>query len=1149
VVGANASVGQPVAATQFSGNGIPTDSCTAGRSVSAVLSSVVTMAGQLVDLMTDEVIISCVGVDAFVRGRSYARTGRVSDIQVREPQRVVLASVRGTRPAPYRTIVQFTGDRRDIEANGVCTCPVAADCKHVAATLLAARGLGPPALAGVPAQSSATRPPWELPLAAVVEAFAVEQRAEGTPIALQFEAVATSRSAGYRRTQDAVSSGPSRVRIRPVVPGRSGGWVRSGISWRDLPYDVWNPRVRAHRQALQDIYSAYLSRGTGYGSYADHPVFLDDFGPLLWPLLARAADAGVAFVPVKPAPGPITLAAAPATVALDVRRPSDSEAVHLQVSVTLGGVVVPADAMRLVGRPAHGVVIDPMMQPESPGTGLLLAALAEPLSEPVANLLSAAGDIEIPPHDVDRFRRDYYPRLRQAITVTSSGGGVDLPEVCPPRLLLRVAYSPDSPHEVSLTWWFAYRIGDQTTLVAMGDPRPQLGVRDLPAERLLVRALELPTERLSQLWTELGAVRRLAPTVCLSGLDAVCFTTELLPTLIAGDQVDVEVEGEPTPYRHSETAPLIQVSATETKGESDWFDLGITLTIDGEDVPFQRLFAAIAQGETHLILDSGMYFSIERPEYAELRRLIDEAKSLQDKESSRLQLSAYQAGLWADLARLGVVEEQSERWARTVKGLLDVDTVPLPRAPDGLVAKLRPYQREGFGWLTFLRDHGLGGILADDMGLGKTVQALALLCRAAEQEPSAAPFLVVAPTSVVHNWGLEARRFTPGLRVVCVGETQRRGGVQLAERTKDAHIVVTSYALLRIDFEAYDALPWSGLVLDEAQVVKNYQAKTYQCARRLTAPFKLAITGTPLENNLMDLWSLLSIVAPGLFPNPQHFTEHYRRPIERGTAPELLATLRRRVRPLMLRRTKEQVAAELPPKQEQVLEVTLHPRHARVYQTHLQRERQKVLGLIGDMDRNRFAIFRSLTLLRQLSLAPALVDERYADVRSSKVDAFLEQVTEVVREGHRALVFSQFTSFLALVRQRLDEEGVDYCYLDGQTRDRGRQVASFKAGIAPVFLISLKAGGFGLNLTEADYVFVLDPWWNPAVEAQAVDRTHRIGQDKTVMVYRLVAVGTIEEKVMELKARKQDLFDKVMDGNALLSAPLTAEDVQGLFGL
>jgi SNF2 family DNA or RNA helicase len=329
--------------------------------------------------------------------------------------------------------------------------------------------------------------------------------------------------------------------------------------------------------------------------------------------------------------------------------------------------------------------------------------------------------------------------------------------------------------------------------------------------------------------------------------------------------------------------------------------------------------------------------------------------------------------------------------------------------------------------------------------------------------------------------------------------------------------------------------------------VKNHQAKTYHAARRLPAPFKLAVTGTPLENSLMDLWSLFSIVAPGLYPSPQRFSETYRRPIERGESPELLARLRRRVRPLMLRRTKDQVVAELPPKQEQVLDVVLDPKHQRVYQTHLQRERRKVLGLLDDLDGNRFEVLKSLTLLRQLSLAPELVDPAYAGIPASKVEVFVETLGEVVGEGHRALVFSQFTGFLRVVRDRLDSEGIRYSYLDGRTRNRAERIEEFKTGDAPVIRISLKAGGVGLNLTEADYCFILDPWWNPAVEAQAVDRTHRIGQDKTVMVYRLVAAGTIEEKVMELKARKQSLFDRVVDEDAVMSAPLSVEDIRGLF--
>jgi SNF2 family DNA or RNA helicase len=513
-----------------------------------------------------------------------------------------------------------------------------------------------------------------------------------------------------------------------------------------------------------------------------------------------------------------------------------------------------------------------------------------------------------------------------------------------------------------------------------------------------------------------------------------------------------------------------------------------------------------------------------------------------------LRISRYQAGLWEELLELGVVDEQSERWSRTVEGLLALDAVPAPRPPASLAAELRPYQQEGYAWLSFLWDAGLGGILADDMGLGKTLQTLALLCRARAAGDLPDPVLVVAPTSVVHNWAREAARFAPALRVVTVDATEKRRAVPLAEHVAGADLVITSYALFRIDADAYAGLPWRALVLDEAQFVKNHQAKTYACARRLAAPVKLAITGTPLENSLMDLWALLSIVAPGLFPSPQRFTQFYRVPIERGDHPELLATLRRRIRPLVRRRTKDQVAAELPPKQEQVLEVALNPRHEKVYQTHLQRERRKVLGLVDDLDAHRFVIFRSLTLLRQLALDPALVDDAYTGIRSSKADAFTEQLREVVAEGHRVLVFSQFTGFLRTIRGRLDAEGVPYAYLDGRTRDRAGRIEEFRTGRAPVFLISLKAGGFGLNLTEADYVFVLDPWWNPAVEAQAVDRTHRIGQDKKVMVYRMVSAGTIEEKVMALKERKQALFTRVLEDGDLLSGALTAEDIRGLFG-
>jgi SNF2 family DNA or RNA helicase len=296
----------------------------------------------------------------------------------------------------------------------------------------------------------------------------------------------------------------------------------------------------------------------------------------------------------------------------------------------------------------------------------------------------------------------------------------------------------------------------------------------------------------------------------------------------------------------------------------------------------------------------------------------------------------------------------------------------------------------------------------------------------------------------------------------------------------------------------------------------------------------------------MELWSLLSITAPGLFPRPERFTEHYRRPIERDKDAERLTRLRCRIAPLMLRRTKEQVAPELPDKQEQVLELDLAPRHRRVYDAHLQRERQKVLGLLDDPQANRIKIFRSLTLLRQAALDASLVDEAHAGLGSVKLDTLVDLVTDIAAEGHRTLVFSQFTRYLRSARARLEQAGLATCYLDGTTKRRDREIERFRSGDAPAFLISLKAGGVGLTLTEADYCVLLDPWWNPATEAQAVDRVHRIGQTKKVMVYRLVARDTIEEKVMALKAVKAELFAGVLGGDAFESGVLTDADIRAL---
>jgi hypothetical protein len=928
----------------------------------------------------------------------------------------------------------------------------------------------------------------------------------------------------------------------------------------------------------------------------------------LWPVLDQAHVAGLPFVyrgkqGAVPPPGT-------AELRLDVTTEGTTLLIAPVIKADDGLDAVP---LRFIGTEGHGVIYAERESAAGRREGsqgeltmFRLARLTHPVPAQLQQLALADERLVVPEAGQAAFLSRYYPRLRRQATVTSSDGSFTAPEISGPSLVVHADYA--SGHRVDVRWEWAYQVGDSELRAALGTGRDPF--RDPDAEARVLAGIGLPPGSLgvpreatvravppgftggpfgpgpsssgpfspgsfgpgslspgsfgpgsfgmapdgsqAALLATMGATAgKQGPAVTLRGLDAMAFSTEVLPLLEGRDDVRVEVTGQVPDYHEAGDSLEIALSTGERDGERDWFDLGITITVEGREVPFTDLFVALAHGQSHLLLADGAYFSLDKPELTALARLIGEARALQDQPDDGLRISRFQAGLWEELAGLGVVAHQAAAWQTQVRGLLSVDEIDAAPVPAAINARLRPYQVAGFQWLAFLWSHGLGGILADDMGLGKTLQTLALLQHAkdtwrdGENRP---PFLIVAPTSVLGNWAAEASRFAPDLAVTVVSDTLGRRGGTLADVTDGADAVVTSYTLLRLDFEAYGAKRWAGLILDEAQYVKNYLSKAYQCARRVRAPFKVAITGTPMENNLMELWSLLSIAAPGLFPSPDRFRDYYARPIEKSGNAELLSQLRRRIRPLIMRRTKEQVAADLPEKQEQVLAVELHPRHRKLYQTHLQRERQKVLGLLDDVNHNRFTILRSLTLLRQLSLHAALVDAEHADVPSAKIDSLLEQVEDVVGGGHRALVFSQFTRFLRIARAKLEANGVECCYLDGSTVNRGAVISSFKEGTAPVFLISLKAGGFGLNLTEADYCFLLDPWWNPATEAQAVDRTHRIGQTRNVMVYRLIASGTIEEKVMALKARKAELFSSVIDSEGAFSSALSADDIRALFG-
>ena len=861
--------------------------------------------------------------------------------------------------------------------------------------------------------------------------------------------------------------------------------------------------------------------------------------------------------------------------------------------------------------------------PELPeGVELALIPLVEPLDAASESLISA-GTVHIPAAERATFQKEYLPALSRSIPSLTPDPALALPRVKPPHLVLEISFDEQVRHDAQLSWRWEYPLNpfaeDSAEEASAQDSAGASDVYSLPV-------FGYPGEEGGEIRDErfearvLRSVRAiLAAHPALSGLEERRIegweTRELLsailPKLRRVSAVQVRFNGTPPQFVEA-TDALIEITVSEGNSR-DWFGLGIAVKVNNWTVPFAQIFEALDRGADRILLGNGTYFSLRRPEFKTLRTLIAEARELNDA-GGELRINRHQAGLFSELESLAASVHTTARWDAQVRSLLQLvecledaeesteensekgtekaldkgaqgssapqktsrQVIAQRPVPAGLQATLRPYQVEGFQWLSFLYEQRLGGILADDMGLGKTVQALALLAHAIEEHSTAAPgepfapFLVVAPTSVITNWAAEAERFLPEAKVVTITETTA-GKTPLAERIAGAHLVLTSYTLLRMDEDAYTGYArtlgrtvdeftgehsapegWGALLLDEAQFVKNTGTRAWSIARAMPARTKIAMTGTPIENNLMELWALLAIVADGLFPSARAFRDLYARPAESGEDPAhaaaTAARLRRRIRPLMLRRTKELVAAELPAKNDTRVNLPLAPGHRRIYDTHLQRERQKVLGLLEDMDKNRFTIFQSLTLLRRLALDAALIDsEAYAGVSSVKRDYLVQQLPDLLEKGHRVLVFSQFTGYLKSISARLAEEGIGHLYLDGSTRNRAEVIEAFTSGQEPVFLISLKAGGFGLNLTEADHVFIMDPWWNPAAEQQAVDRIHRIGQDKEVHVYRLVAEGTIEEKVMQLKESKAALFDAVVGEGEFASAAVTAEDVRELF--
>ena len=1091
----------------------------------------------LSSLLPDEDLRRRYGTPTLDRAWDYVRRGNVlscsheidsdGDLDIR-------GEVAGSTSAPYVVTIAAGVDERGLWMFGRCSCPVHDGCKHMLALLLTVRD-----------EQQRSRPDrarrWERQLSTLLDELddraAQAAAVPDKPLALQVDLKAPTRGTGFR-AWSATSPVRGMLRLRPLQRGARDNWVRTGIGWTDVPY---LDRRRGHPPeqvaALNDLLSAQraASRQLYFGAEPHLP--LGSFGPDEVTLLQRAVEAGVEIVPGA---GISTVSLVPpVTLRVDVHAPTGEDA-RLQLGVEAAGEWYAAAELDVLGA-GHCLAL---WSADGDRWAVTLATLDHAPGPDVRRLLAAGDALRVPAADRDELLGEYLPRLHRHVPVISTDGTVEVPETPVPRLVLGVEWA--AADQVRISWTWRYRVGRDDRVYALSEVRGLRGVRRPEEERVLLDRLVLDDEQTYHLCRAHAREHGLHDTHVFRDAHAILFAEQLLPGLRG--QVEVDELGTQPAYEELHGEPVIRFAVREDaddRSRTDWLDLEVEVTVDGVPIGLATVLEALTKGMDRVILRNGRHVRIDRPEFARLAAMVEAAAELRDQPDGGMRVGHRDLGLWDELAEVGLVDQQAAQWVHAAQALRTLDTLP-DVEPVGLKAELRTYQQEGFRWLAYLWQSGLGGILADDMGLGKTVQTLALVAHARDR--GAAPFLVVAPTSVVSMWAAEAAQFTPGLDVRMVEESSGRRGCSIASVHAGADVVVTSYTLFRLEASDYVAQEWGGLVLDEAQTVKNHQGKTYQAVRRLEAPFRLALTGTPMENRLLELWSLLSIVAPGLYPWPQRFAETVAVPVERLGDREVLDRFRRRIRPFLLRRTKELVAADLPDKQEQVLDVSLTPRHREVYDTHLQRERQTVLGLVDDdFDRHRIAIFRSLTRLRQLSLDAALIDDEYDGIGSAKIDVLVDHLLEIAAEGHRALVFSQFTSFLTRVRSRLEREGLASSYLDGSTRHRKEVVDGFRQGDDPVFLISLKAGGVGLTLTEADYVFVLDPWWNPAVEAQAVDRTHRIGQTRPVMVYRLVATQTIEEKVMALKARKAALFAQVVDGDAMMSGPLGADDVRALF--
>ena len=1092
--------------------------------------------------MSDRAIQRVTGGNAFLRGRLYARRKAVENLKEREHEVSGNISVR-TADEPYKTSVKHIEDGDSWESS--CTCPgwrgPTGHCKHVAAVMVALRDeVRPPRPKGQQQQQSKKKKKTEpVHVPGTVSAGGKRRRprrrrrggaGEGGALEVMSPRELQAKRGEARGPLDAwlpaealdkpldfeyrMTVRPASITVTPVLAGsRSAVPINDALGSFNMVSIDERPLFRAlARNANRGQATTAELRGEDAAEVLE---MLSDRRVLLEPASMELRFANEALRPrieLDPVNADTLRVRVVFYLESNKRRFALSSGAWFEG--TPGWQI---DTTEGVARPVSELVTPAWLQrlyrsPAMVQTHEELPALLGEYIPRVAALLGA----ELPDLSSVADLVDQKPRFE----LKANGDIIDA------RVRLYVRYEDQE---------FDVPPDDIPSPLAVLPPkkgrgRPRVVRRDVGAEMSGVQALLNQNFEVSESGEELVA----------SGDDAIAFWTQGIGELpeewdrfVPDDLVDVTV-------RDESVTPQMRVSSGV-----DWLNLDMAFTAGGAAVREEELRACLEHGRRLVQLEDGTYAPVDPEKVGDVLTRMAEIYATAGMKD-KLPLS--QAGRVQDLLKM-VENAKVSASAKTLFAKLeDIDEIPSVAKPRTLKADLRPYQKDGYSWLVFLHELNSGGILADDMGLGKTIQTIALLLWAKGKYKKKLN-LVIAPTSVVPNWEREINKFAPSLKTV-VWQGPNRS--QRAPELEKADVMITSYALLRRDEELLQALDLRYVILDEAQHIKNPMSQTARSAKKLSSERRLALTGTPIENRLSELWSIFDFVSPGLLGRLKTFEERIARPIDRGDM-ETAHRLRATIKPFVMRRVKSDVAADLPDKIEQEMIVPLAEEQAKLYKQILRQVRKSVLSEVEKkgISKSQIQILAALTRLRQVACDPRLMklpDTEFDADDSGKLGALREIIDEAVDGGHRVLVFSQFVTMLTHIREALDQDGIRYEYLDGSTKDRLDKVDRFNDDPSvPVFLISLKAGGTGLNLTGADTVVHFDPWWNPAVEDQATDRAHRIGQTKNVNVYKLIAAGTVEEKILELSAKKRALMSNVLSTEGSPLKGLTKADVDSLF--